>query len=69
MKQGCLDCGYKQHPEALEFDHLPGSTKLFKVSDAPMLGKIWSEVASEIAKCEVVCANCHRVRTFNRRRK
>jgi hypothetical protein len=68
MKRGCLDCGYNSHPEALEFDHLPGSKKLFKISDAPSLGKTWSEIQAEASKCQVVCANCHRIRTVSRRK-
>lgn len=65
---GCVDCGYNSHPEALEFDHLPGYTKLDKVSGLFDKGGSWSLVLEEVSKCEVVCANCHRVRTFNRRK-
>lgn len=64
MASGCVDCGYNEHPEALEFDHVRGE-KLFNVASG--IRKAWSKVLEEIAKCEVVCANCHRIRTANRR--
>lgn len=66
VAQGCTDCGYREHPAALEFDHLPGTNKLFNVMEkvgSYSLDKIWAE----IAKCEVVCANCHAIRTATRR--
>ena len=64
---GCTDCGYNAHPEALEFDHLPGFDKSGNLSMAAQT--VWSmkRVMEEIAKCEVVCANCHRIRTATRR--
>jgi hypothetical protein len=63
VTRGCVDCGYNTHPEALEFDHV-GTDKRF------MLSRQWhslEELKAEIEKCEVVCANCHRIRTYNRR--
>jgi hypothetical protein len=27
MERGCTDCGYREHPAALDFDHLPGFVK------------------------------------------
>ena len=66
LKSGCVDCGYKEHPEALEFDHLPEYEKMFNIGEVKRLS--WERIEAEIAKCEVVCANCHRVRTFNRRK-
>ena len=66
LKKGCLDCGYNAHSEALEFDHKPGTEKLFNVGEkigALSIDKVWDE----IAKCEVVCANCHAIRTATRR--
>ncbi len=65
LERGCTDCGYAEHPQALEFDHLGG-----KVSEvAKMVGKTTSleTILAEIDKCEVVCANCHRLRTARRR--
>lgn len=62
---GCADCGYNAHAIALDFDHL-GDDKDAGVSVLVHNRARWSRVAAEIAKCEVVCANCHRVRTATR---
>ena len=64
---GCTDCGYNEHPAALEFDHLPEFEKSFNLSTAPFEGIAMERVLEEIAKCEVVCANCHAIRTAGRR--
>jgi hypothetical protein len=63
---GCTDCGYNAHPAALDFDHLPGSVKLGAISQLLKSGAAWHMVVKEIDKCELVCANCHRVRTAQR---
>ena len=64
LKSGCVGCGFNKHPAALQFDHLPGHVKLFGISSA--INKSWYKVEAEIKKCEVVCANCHAIRTYNR---
>lgn len=66
VERGCVDCGYRDHPEALDFDHLPGFTKLYRVATMSG-GSTKAKIDAEIAKCEVVCANCHRIRTARRR--
>lgn len=58
----CIDCG-ENDPIVLEFDHL--RDKKFSISEG-MQGRRWQDVLDEIAKCEVVCANCHRRRTAKR---
>lgn len=63
---GCVDCGFNVTPLALQFDHLPGFRKLFVIGAAA--NRSWESVQAEIAKCEVVCANCHFVRTTTRKR-
>ena len=55
----CVDCG-ESDPVVLEFDHL--GEKKFAVATG-VRGRNWQTVLDEIAKCEVVCANCHRRRT------
>lgn len=64
LSRGCADCGYDKYPEALDFDHLPGVEKLGNV--AQMINYSMDKLMAEIAKCEVVCANCHRHRTRER---
>lgn len=63
---GCADCGYNKHPAALEFDHRPGETKLFNIGEK-MGTRSRKALWEEIAKCDVVCANCHAIRTSERR--
>jgi len=62
IERGCADCGYKSAPEAMDFDHVHGVKKMHVSS---VQGSIES-ILAEIEKCEVVCANCHRIRTYNR---
>ena len=64
VEKGCTDCGYNKHPAALDFDHLPGTEKLFNVSGR--VARSADVVFAEMEKCEVVCANCHRIRTVTR---
>lgn len=59
----CIDCG-NDNPIVLEFDHL--SDKEFTISQM-ISHSPWEEILREIDKCEPVCANCHRIRTHNRR--
>src|ERR1035437_6894448 len=58
MSRGCYDCGFDEFPEALEFDHQPGAGKLFDIGQGKR--RTWALIETEIAKCDVVCANCHR---------
>ena len=63
---GCVDCGYNEHPAALDFDHMPGTEKLFNIGQEKH--RALDQLLAEIAKCELVCANCHRIRTVSRAR-
>lgn len=65
MERGCADCGWCVHPHALEFDHRPGEVKLGHVSKLRHRASI-ELIAAEVQKCDVVCANCHRLRTVRR---
>lgn len=60
----CTDCG-ETDPIILEFDHL--GDKEFDVAAGTPTRK-WQAILDEIAKCQVVCANCHRRRTAVRAR-
>lgn len=63
----CSDCGHKFHWFAMDLDHRNGADKSFSLSEAHRLGYALSVVALEIQKCDVVCAVCHRIRTYQRR--
>lgn len=63
---GCIDCGYSGHAEALDFDHISGEKK-DAVSRLASQGYSWEVLEEEIAKCEIRCANCHRLATRSRR--
>lgn len=61
----CAGCGVRYPPCVMDFDHVRG-TKLMEIGR--MKGVVSTAVLlAEIAKCEVVCANCHRLRTQARR--
>jgi len=57
LKCGCIDCGYNKSPYALDFDHVSGE-KIMDVSRIRNLDK----AKEEVQKCEVRCANCHRIK-------
>lgn len=61
---GCADCGFDAFPEALEFDHLPGTVKIKSVASLARCSL--KRLFEEIEKTEVVCSNCHRRRTSQR---
>ncbi len=63
----CADCGGEFPPECMDFDHRPGEEKLFSVGVFRRIGL--KKLLAEIAKCDVVCANCHRLRTHVERAK
>lgn len=66
LKTGCVQCGYKSNAKALQFDHLDPRTKSNKVSFYVQRGRI-EQTWTEIAKCQVLCANCHSIKSFNER--
>lgn len=60
----CADCKQSFPPHILDFDHL--RDKSFGISRALKFGTNLDKIKDEIEKCEIVCANCHRHRTFTR---
>lgn len=65
--RGCMDCGLKtDRSEVYDLDHRPGEEKVEKVSQLTVAGNL-AAVIAECAKCDVVCANCHRIRTEDRK--
>lgn len=59
----CLDCGRRFPPHVMDFDHRDPTTKLFSLAAENVLLKNRAVLAAEAAKCDVICANCHRIRT------
>jgi hypothetical protein len=61
----CADCGHSYPPVCMDFDHVRGK-KLYDVATIVANTLSMKTLLAEIAKCEVVCANCHRLRTQGR---
>ncbi len=66
-RRPCMDCGGTFPPVCMDFDHLPGNKKSGNVSTMARLGWSTEKILAEIAKCDLVCSNCHRIRTATRR--
>lgn len=62
-KKPCMDCGGIFPPECMDFDHL--SNKVASISHLVRKSSI-KRLQSEIDKCDLVCSNCHRIRTKKR---
>jgi hypothetical protein len=61
----CTDCGVQYPPYVMDFDHVRGK-KLWEIGTAK--GTVaTAALLAEVAKCDVVCSNCHRIRTHHRR--
>lgn len=64
LKSGpCVDCGTSFPPEAMDFDHRDRALKVYNISRAVHTGWSRARVLTEIAKCDLRCANCHRIKT------
>ena len=62
----CADCGRRFPPCAMDFDHRDPVAKRYGVTR--MVGRAGAaRILAEAAKCDIVCANCHRSRTLARR--
>ncbi|MGH2491188.1 MAG: hypothetical protein ACRDF9_06725, partial [Candidatus Limnocylindria bacterium] len=57
----CIDCG-QADPIVLQFDHRDGSKKVDTIG-AMLSRASWATLLNEVGKCDVRCANCHRLRT------
>lgn len=60
----CVDCGGSFPPECMDFDHKAGMEKVKSISALTCSHLIL--LLFEIGKCDLVCANCHRIRTKRR---
>lgn len=63
----CMDCGIQYPPYVMDFDHRDRSTKLTTINRMINFHSYSKEkIVEEIEKCDLVCANCHRIRTYCR---
>jgi len=61
----CMDCGVQYPPYIMQFDHRPRTKKLFNIG--PKICNVSVKaLIKEIKKCDLVCANCHFERTYQR---
>ncbi len=58
----CIDCGIS-NPIVLEFDHINPETKTCNISDCVQNTMGFDRLKAEMAKCEIRCANCHRLKS------
>lgn len=61
----CADCGKKFPTYVMDFDHARGK-KNFEMSEARENNFSKARILKEAKKCDVVCANCHRIRTHQK---
>ena len=57
--KGCKICG-EHRPWCLDLHHVNGDDKERAISDMLRKNVSWTKILVELAKCEVLCANCHR---------
>lgn len=63
----CADCGKKYPPWVMDFDHREDELKIGSISRLTFWSKSkFDKILLEINKCDLVCANCHRQRTYDR---
>jgi hypothetical protein len=65
-KRPCFDCGVEYPWYVMEFDHRPGEVKVGEVTKMAKDAVAELRILAEIAKCDVVCSNCHKTRTYIR---
>jgi hypothetical protein len=61
----CMDCKIEYPHYLMDFDHRPGVIKVGNIYDIAREGDI-AKLLAEIVKCDLICANCHRHRTYMR---
>lgn len=58
--KACEECGIDDI-RVLEFDHTDPKQKEFSISQSVSLNHNWDKVLTEISKCRILCANCHKI--------
>ena len=66
-KKPCMDCGVEYPHFVMDFDHRDKNQKLSSVSEMVSLHMYSKEkILKEVEKCDLICSNCHRIRTYTR---
>jgi hypothetical protein len=71
-RRPCVDCGRTFPPCCMEFDHVSGRVVTGRnspeaIANAKNSRRGLGDLMDELAKCDVVCRNCHAIRTHSRR--
>lgn len=61
----CMDCNTYYPHYVMDYDHRPGTEKVCNPSKLPDCGSL-KAMMKELTKCDLVCSNCHRIRTHAR---
>ena len=61
----CKDCGIKYPPYVMQFDHRYPKDKQIEIGTDATNYK-WGKILDEVKKCDIVCANCHSIRTYRK---
>jgi len=61
-KTPCVKCGNQYPYYVMDYDHIEPTNKILCV--AQMMGFSRKAILNEMAKCELLCANCHRIKTY-----
>ena len=64
----CVDCGNEFETFVMDFDHRDPTTKSYVISFMVSKRMPREAILEEIAKCDLICANCHRKRTFQKKK-
>lgn len=60
----CVDCNQFYPYYVMEFDHRDSSNKLYNLAHMVSNNSSLKSMVEEITKCDLVCSNCHRERTY-----
>ncbi len=60
-KLSCANCGFNKHIAALDFHHVNKEEKEHCIAEIVCRAPSKETILKEIAKCKVLCANCHRI--------
>ena len=62
-RKSCQHCGYNKDPRALQLDHIDPDAKGTTHGEGVNYGWGRKRIKGELAKCQVLCANCHSIKT------